>query len=187
MIDAGYKATQDALLLADAVDAKSAKTVLDAGVGTGGVILPLMTRFPKLAAIGLDISQESLDLCAKNAELNGRKIELIKADITKWKTDRQFDIVVSNPPFFKGSGSREHHGADLAAWTAACARRLKPRGRIYMIVDPAVMTEVIRSLPDAIGGVTLTPIYSNKNSAERVVISGRLGTKEPSKIILKIS
>lgn len=182
MLDAGYKATQDALLLADAVEAAGAKTVLDAGVGTGGAILPLLVRFPKLAATGLDISAESLELCAENAALNGREIELINADITKWKTGRQFDIVISNPPFFKGDGRREHHGADLTAWAQACARRMKPRGRIYIIADAAAYVEIIRALPASVGGITLTPIFTNKNSAERVIISGRLGTKEPGRV-----
>ncbi|MDR0449509.1 MAG: methyltransferase [Rickettsiales bacterium] len=184
MLDAGYKATQDALLLAGAADCRGAKTILDAGVGTGGAILPILSEYPKIKATGLDISEESLALCARNAKLNGREIELIKADITKWKTSRQFDIVISNPPFFKGAGRSEHHGADLAAWTAACARRMKPRGKIYMIVDAAAYAEIIRALPAAVGGITIKPIFSNKNSAERAIISARLGTKEPGKIIL---
>ncbi|MDR2686035.1 MAG: methyltransferase [Rickettsiales bacterium] len=183
MADAGYKATSDALLLAAAVDARRAKTILDAGVGTGAVLLSVLDGTPRICATGLDISAESLELCAKNAELNGRDVKLIAADITKWRTNRQFDLVVSNPPFFKGAGRAEHHCADLSDWTKGCAKRVAPHGRIYMIVEPGRLPEVIKAMPAAFGDITIKPIFTNKDAAERVIISARLGTRDPCRII----
>lgn len=183
MIDAGYKPTTDARVLADAVNVRGAKTILDVGVGTGGVVLPILARAMKLRATGIDVDTAALEICAKNAALNSYELELVQADITKWKTARQFDVVVSNPPYWGGAGRAQHHGADLGDWVAACVRRVAPRGRFYMIVDAARLADAMRAIPAAVGGITLQPVFSNKDWAERVIISGRLGTKEPSKIL----
>jgi tRNA1(Val) A37 N6-methylase TrmN6 len=188
MTDAGgYKTTSDAVWLSKAVSAKPMMTALDVGVGPGGMSLCLLDRFPKLKITGIDVSEKMLSDAETNASLNGRELELIHADILKWKTPRLFDLVATNPPYFKGTPRLDgaHHNADIYAWTRACARRLKCRGVFYCIVSPDCVAAVIAALYDSkCGGMEIRPILGASGAICRVIVSGRLGVKTPSKILM---
>lgn len=173
-----YHATADAIWLADAVDAKKAKTVLDAGIGTGAASLCLLARAKHLKITGLDNSEKMLVECEQNLKLNNADIELIRNDLFIWKTNRTFDVVMTNPPYFKGSARAGgmHHNADIFEWTRACGRRVRPRGYIYIIVDAAQTARVIQAL-DTFGNININPLFSNRDTAERVIVSARLGVK----------
>ncbi len=178
MLRGRYNPTSDAVWLAASV-ATDAKTVLDVGVGTGGVALCVLTNNPGAVVAGIDNSSEMLDECRKNADLNRRDIELINADVITWKTDRTFDAVVTNPPYFKGTPAvhNAHHNADIPAWVRACVRRVRPRGRFYIIIDAAVMADVVSAMQTVCGDINVLPLFGAKNMAERVLVWGRAGTR----------
>jgi tRNA1(Val) A37 N6-methylase TrmN6 len=143
-----------------------------------------------LQITGIDISEQMLSECAANAALNGREIELINADILKWKTDRTFDAVITNPPYFKGTAAKHgaHHNADLYEWTRACLRRVRPRGYFYIIIDSAVMDKVIAGLHDGkAGDMRIIPLYGAKGCAERVLISARSGANGGAMLLSGLS
>lgn len=172
-----YNPTSDAVWLAAWAGAVRG-TVLDVGIGTGGVSLCLATHSSDISKItGLDISQSMLDACAKNAELNSQTIELINSDIFSWRTNRVFDVVVSNPPYFRGTPAihNAHHNVDLRDWTRACLRRVRPRGHFYTIVDAYMATYVVSVVADVCGDIQIFPLFGAKNTAERVLIAARLG------------
>ena len=182
----GYKPTSDAMWLAAAAETKGGSKVLDVGVGTGAVSLCLLEKNPGLKITGVDISEKMIGDAAANAKLNGREMELLSADIFTWKTNRQFDLVITNPPYFSGTARKDgaHHNADIYEWTAACVRRLRPRGVFYAIVPPAVMDKVIAALYDGkCGGLAIRPIVTS-NGIARLVISARLGVKTPARILM---
>ena len=97
-----YNPTSDAVWLA-AYAPNTAKNILDVGIGTGGASLCLMTRNPDAKYTGIDISQEMLDACKENMDLNNKQINLINADIFNWSTTETFDLVITNPPYFNGT------------------------------------------------------------------------------------
>jgi tRNA1(Val) A37 N6-methylase TrmN6 len=202
----GYNITSDAVWLAAIVASSGkGKTILDAGIGTGGVALCLLEHNPNLRITGLDISESMLAECAKNAALNGRELELIHADILDWRTSRTFDVVMTNPPYFRGTpklikqgvashpargGSAPkggeggpHHNANLYEWTRKCLKRVRPRGSFFTIVDSAATAEIIAALyAGKAGGIEIRPLFGAKSVAERVLISARLGVKTGTKI-----
>lgn len=193
LIDSGgYKTTGDAVILAECINAKSG-TVLDVGIGAGGVALCMLDECPKLKVTGIDISEDMIGDAWANAVLNNRDIELLSADIFKWKTNRQFDFVVTNPPYFSGTPRKDgaHHNVDIYKWTAASAKRVRPRGYFYAIAGVDVMDKVIAALHDAkCGGITLKLIGRSpggklgaQNGIERVVISARKNVKTPARIL----
>ena len=180
-----YNPTSDAVWLAAFAANVRAKTVLDIGVGTGGAILCLLAHQTNIqSATGIDISDKMLAECAKNAELNGKNIELINADITNWHTARTFDLVITNPPYFRGTPAQHnaHHNADVKTWIKRSVARVKPRGTICTVVDSGVSSDVIGALSATCGDITIFPLFSKKNSAERVLIRARVGTNGPSVI-----
>ena len=179
-----YNPTSDAVWLAAFAASVDAKTILDVGIGTGGVSLCLSTHIPDAQITGLDISVEMLNQCEQNAELNSTNIELINTDIEQWRTNRTFDLVVTNPPYFYGTPAKHnaHHNANLSKWVARCIARVKPMGTFCIITDASTIASVISEMDKKLGDITILPLFGTKNIAERVLISGRLGTKGISKI-----
>ena len=177
-----YNPTSDAAWLAALAADTSAKTVLDIGVGTGGAILCLLANTNIKSATGIDISDTMLSQCAKNAELNNHDIELINADITTWRTPRTFDLVITNPPYFRGTSAAHnaHHNANLTLWTQKSVARVRPHGSFCTIVDAGVASDVISALAGTCGDINIFPLFTKKHTAERVVIRARVGTHGPT-------
>ncbi len=190
MMRGRYNPTSDAVWLAAAAPI-DAKTVLDVGVGTGGAIMTYMSHNPNCTATGIDISEQMLAECGINAELNNRDIELINTDITTWRTARTFDLVITNPPYFKGAPAAHnaHHNADIPLWIRKCVARVRPRGTICVIVDALCMADVIAELNNKCGDITIYPLYgaNHPDAAERVIIRARLGTRGGARLNHPIS
>lgn len=171
-----YNPTSDAVWLAAFVDLQP-KTVLDVGTGTGAVALCLMARIDGIKMTAIDVSDEMLAAAKKNFELNGKNAEFINADILSWKTNKTFDLVITNPPYFRGmpAAHNAHHNANLTLWTRKCIARVRPNGTFATIVDSATAATVIAEMSAHCGDVKILPLFSNKNTAERVLLSARVG------------
>lgn len=178
-----YNPTSDSVWLA-AITPKNKKTVLDVGIGTGGVALSVIANDDDVILTGIDTSQEMLEECARNAQLNNRNIELINADISSWRTSKTFDVVMTNPPYFKGTPAKHnaHHNADLDVWVRRCVARVRPRGYFCIIVSADRTAEVITAMNNKCGDIIIIPLYGSKNTAERVLLRGRVGVNGGTKI-----
>ena len=179
MVRSIYNPTSDAVWLAAyAPTDKNIKTVLDVGVGSGGVALCLMNHMPDIDVTGIDVSDEMLEVCQKNADLNNRKIRLEIQDILKWSTPERFDLVVTNPPYFWGTPSTKkqsaHHNVDMRSWIKKSAARVMTTGYFCTIVDAGCADIVIACLNDRhFGEIQVFPLFSTKNTAERVLIRAK--------------
>ncbi len=174
-----YNPTSDAVWLAAATGHIPAKSILDVGIGSGGVALCLHTHNPSATITGLDTSDTMLAAAQTNAELNDTSIELINADICTWHTDRTFDLVVSNPPYFNGTPAAHnaHHNADLTTWIKKCVARTRPRGTFCTIVDAKCTAAVIAAMHPTCGNIEIFPLHGADTFAERVIIRGRVGVR----------
>lgn len=175
-----YNPTSDAVWLA-ALPCKPPKNILDVGIGSGGVALCLHAHFPSATITGLDISQEMLDICATNTELNDCKIELINNDISTWSTSKTYDLVISNPPYFIGTPSPKrpmaHHNADLGIWIKRCIARVRPHGYFCTILDAPRLGDALGEITKKCGDIIIIPLFGKKNTAERVLIRAKMGSK----------
>lgn len=79
----------------------SGGNILDIGTGSGAIAVSLAKYIPKSSVTAIDISDEALETAKSNAECNGVSVEFIKADIFKFRTDKIFDCIVSNPPYIE--------------------------------------------------------------------------------------
>jgi release factor glutamine methyltransferase len=49
----------------------------------------------------LDVSSSALDLAKQNTKQNKVDINFIEADIFEYKSDKKYDLIVSNPPYVR--------------------------------------------------------------------------------------
>ena len=75
------------------------KTILDIGSGSGCIAISLAKHSPKVKVTALDVSKDAIDLSKKNAKENDVNLEFINEDILNYKSDKKYDIIVSNPPY----------------------------------------------------------------------------------------
>ncbi len=78
--------------------------ILDIGIGCGNIALALAKNLPNAEVIGIDISEDAIQLAKHNAELTDltSRIKFNKLDIFEFdesQANGQFDIIVSNPPY----------------------------------------------------------------------------------------
>jgi len=177
-----YNATSDAVWLAS-LPCATPKTVLDVGIGSGGVALCLHHHFPDAQITGLDITDDILDVCRDNAKINNCDIELLHQDIFTWSTPKTYDLVITNPPYFTGTPTtrnpKAHHNTDLRLWIRRCVARVRPRGYFCTIVDAGRLGDVVMAMNKTCGDITIIPLFGAKNTAERVLVRGRACSKGP--------
>lgn len=174
-----YNPTSDAVWLAAFVPSK-VKSVLDVGIGGGAVSLCLLVHNPDAVITGLDVSSEMLEICRKNMALNNRDFKLINQDIMNWNCSDTFDVVMTNPPYFKGTPAKHnaHHNTDISGWVARSAARVKPNGYFCIIVDSLCLAMVVSVLHSKhFGDIQILPLFGAKQTAERVLLRARLGVK----------
>ena len=96
------KVGTDGVLLGSWVACKHANTILDIGCGTGLIALMLAQRNSKSSITGIEIdaiaSQEA-QLNVSNSDWQER-IKIEHTSLQDFKPQTQFDLIVSNPPFF---------------------------------------------------------------------------------------
>ncbi len=96
----------DSIILANFVTIKPKDTLI-CDLGTGNAPIPLyMSLNTNAKIIGIEIQKKSYELAKKSVKMNMKEeqIELINDDIKNLPnrfTEGYFDVVVTNPPFFK--------------------------------------------------------------------------------------
>ena len=103
------KVGTDGVLLGSWVSCNKANTILDIGCGTGLITLMLAQRNLKSNITGIEIdevaSQEALENVA-NSDWQER-IEIELTSLQNFKPTKQFDLIVSNPPFFHENKAKD--------------------------------------------------------------------------------
>jgi release factor glutamine methyltransferase len=80
----------------------SALSVADLGTGSGAIAIALASERPACRIVATDISAAALLIAKHNAAKHGLgNIEFVEGDWTTPLADRQFDLIVSNPPYVR--------------------------------------------------------------------------------------
>lgn len=114
--------------------------VVDVGTGSGCIALALAKEFPQAEIHAIDVSEAALEIARANAARHqvGQRITFHQADLLTGLNLRDFDFVVSNPPYV---GESEEDQVQLEV------RKFEPRSAVFAGHEG---TEVIsRLIPQA--------------------------------------
>jgi|TARA_B100001094_G_C18076593_1_gene742952 release factor glutamine methyltransferase len=77
-------------------------SILDMGIGSGCILISLLSELKKSRGIGIDISKKALIIAKKNIERHKmqNKIRLFNKSLDS-KFYKKFDLIVSNPPYIR--------------------------------------------------------------------------------------
>lgn len=160
--------------------------ILDLGVGSGCLILTLLSIFKKSSGLAVDISENSLQIAKKNANLLG--INNVSFRYSNWNDNivEKFDLIVSNPPYIKTGDIKELQrevkffdpmisldggtdGLDCYRYIAKNIRRnLDDNGRIYLEIGKDQDLDVETIFAD--NGFKLLKKLRDLNNIYRVMV-----------------
>ena len=120
------------------------KQVADVGTGTG--ILALAAAREGAKSVALDINPMAVKAAGDNARANGLgdRVTAIRSDLmSALAPSSQFDVIISNPPFFSGEPRDIADRAwvagpgyrDIALLFEQARERLKPSGTMYVLLS----------------------------------------------------
>jgi tRNA1Val (adenine37-N6)-methyltransferase len=80
-------------------------SVLDVGTGTGLIAMMIAQRKPNAEIDAIDIDKEACKQAAENIEKSPFKgrIRVLHRSFPEYTTEKKYDLIVSNPPYFSDS------------------------------------------------------------------------------------
>ena len=149
------KVGTDAILLGRWTEVKPTDVVLDIGTGCG--LLPLMLSQKGVAHVdAVDIDKASIEEATINFDASQWR-EHLKAyctDIVEFKTDKKYDLIISNPPFFNRFSkcdserkSRARHNDAGLSYATIChevCHLMKPEGRLVLVLPFDVSADFLQ-------------------------------------------
>jgi tRNA1Val (adenine37-N6)-methyltransferase len=100
------KVGTDGVLLGAWADVDAAKMILDIGTGTGVIAIMLAQRNITALVHGVEVDELSNQQAEENMKASpfAERMETFNLDIQTYSkvTDRKYDMIVSNPPFYSG-------------------------------------------------------------------------------------
>lgn len=141
-------------------------SILDIGTGSGCIPVSLKFNSPKTEVFACDISADALSVAKKNSSLYKTDVHFFEANALDEKdiyakTQKKFEIIVSNPPYIKSEEKKEmeknvlEHEPHLALFVEGvdsiifykkiidlCSKSLVQKGKLYFELNPLTAKEV---------------------------------------------
>ena len=161
--------------------------ILDVGTGCGLIARMLMQRCPEAEVEGIDIDEAAVEQACGNgvrafqARLQEWKMENGKWTNDKWQNGKLYDLVVSNPPYFRNSLKNPDAGRQLARHTDSLSyeelflhsrRLLAPNGQLALILPAETEAEVIElATQHSLYCTRMTRVYGREGKpAKRILL-----------------
>lgn len=147
---AAHRVGTDGVLLGAWADVENCARTLDIGTGTGLVALMLAQRNEKSLVTAVEIHPESAALARRNfvASPWANRLQLVEISIQDFaqQADLQFDLIVSNPPFFSETVVSPDASRRLGRHTAslppgdllAAAKKLLTKNGRFCVILPVL-------------------------------------------------
>lgn len=143
-------------------------TILDIGTGSGCIAIVLARNLTSCSIEALDISKKAINMAKTNARINNASVRFFQYDILKHETKKlkkNYDIIVSNPPYIRESEKSSLPGNvlyyepqkalfvpddDPLMFYRAIAKfglkNLKDKGILYLEINQALAKQVAEEL-----------------------------------------
>lgn len=161
--------------------------ILDVGTGCGLIARMLMQRCTEAEVEGIDIDEAAVEQARENgvrafqARLQEWKMENEKWTNDKWQNGKLYDLVVSNPPYFRNSLKNPDAGRQLARHTDSLSyeelflhsrRLLAPNGQLALILPAETEAEVIElATQHSLYCTRMTRVYGREGKpAKRILL-----------------
>jgi tRNA1Val (adenine37-N6)-methyltransferase len=174
------KVGTDGVLLGAWVDVSDTKMILDIGSGTGVIAIMLAQRNAKAIVHGVDIDELASQQAQENMDASpfSERLHAFTLDIQTYAkiTDRKYELIVSNPPFFTGgtlSASQDkmnvRHTVKLPHGDLLIAVKnlLTPNGR-FCVILPLIEGLRFKELAER-SGLYCTKLTEVRPKAEKAV------------------
>ena len=169
--------------------------LLDIGSGSGILGLLVARDYPKLHLNQCEIQESFQFLTQKNSEVNGIQNRLHKGSILDYKFDKQFDYVVSNPPFYHSDVIKsENESLKIARYSDSMpldqfifksAKILKNSGKFFFCYDAKQLDNIVKYIGESKLNIEAIQ-FLHPNSAKEaslVMVYARIASKSPLKIL----
>ncbi len=163
--------------------------IADIGTGSGIIAVCLAKHLPNCRVTAVDISPAALAVARENAEKHGvaDRIKFVESNLfAAVPADRQFDFIVSNPPYIK-TAEMEELAVDVRKYEprialeagprgteviepliSQAAECLRPGGYLLMEISPAIH-DAVRALLEADHRLEVCPTIKDLARLPRVV------------------
>ncbi|MDE2165899.1 MAG: methyltransferase [Alphaproteobacteria bacterium] len=196
----GYRVAIDPVLLAAAVPAGPADTVLDIGCGVGAASLCLAARVPDCRITGIETQRDLVRLAGENAARNGvaDRVAIMAGDIRNpppLLEPGSFAHVMANPPYMEAETASPspvpakatatvESGADLAVWVRFALAMTRLRGGVTFIHRADRLEHLLAQFAGHAGGIVVLPLWPGTGKpAKRVIIHARKDIAMPTRLL----
>ena len=133
--------------------------LLDIGSGSGVLGLLVARDYEKLNLNQCEIQENFQFLSQKNSETNGIKNNLFKGNLLELEFDKEFDYIISNPPFYNSDVikseneslkiARYNDNFPLNKFIEKASKLLNQKGKFFFCYDVKQLNGIIVALNNA--------------------------------------
>lgn len=177
----------DGVLLGTMVKHPDPQRILDIGTGTGVIALMLAQRFPKAQVHAVEIDEQASMTAEKNFQNSvfSSQLSVHHIAIEQYHHSEQFDLIVSNPPFFVNDLKNPEKKKEMARHASdtffndlieKVATLLSPAGCFWVILPVKQAQDLVRKAK--MKGLFLTHLVklhsdATKPEFRRIICLGR--------------
>lgn len=191
------KVTTDACLfgawIAEEVKSQNLKVKSGLDIGTGTGLLPLMVtqKNPELKIDAIEIDRDAAEQAKINVGSSPWKeqINIIQDDVKAFSFEKEFDLIISNPPFYENelrsandSKNVAHHSENLTfkELLVIIKGNLSKRGSFFLLLPYKRNEEIKKLLKDNELNISkiLFVRQSVKHDYFRIMLKGKLREQE---------
>ncbi len=176
----GYCYNSDSIFLFSFIKMFQIKgDILDIGLGVGVVSL-LISKHYRANIYAVEKQEQMYFYAQKNCKVNGKSIKVSHCDYQEYQAKREFDFIVSNPPFYSVDQNqsqnrskniaRYSHHLPLELFIAKSAKLLKPRGYFIFCYDASQIDEILTLLKKSKMQVEFLKFVHSKADKEAKIV-----------------
>jgi tRNA1(Val) A37 N6-methylase TrmN6 len=192
--DDGFRYTSDSLFLVDFIRGfKLTGEVLDVGCGCGIIGLLLAKHHPHLSVSLIDIDPVNCKITEANGHTNGLMVSTICGDFLTLPTEKKYDFIVSNPPYYPSNTTQSSHThlatsryesyLPLENFLEHAQKLLKPQGELLICHHPQALSRVLMGIK-SLKAIHLQMVHATiEKEASLVMVRYKKDSKSPLKIL----